>query len=45
MNRLIGMEKRLKGLRLEAGSPLRKLLQKQEILVAFLLGMEEWKDL
>lgn len=34
----------MEGLHLEEGT-LRKLLQEQKILVAFVVGMEEWKDL
>lgn len=34
----------MEGLHLEEGT-LRKLLQQQKILVAFVVGMEEWKDL
>lgn len=41
--RVLGLENRLEGLCLKAGSALRKLLQGQEILVAFLVGMEGGK--
>ena len=41
LERFLGLKNRLEMLHLEAGSPLRKLLQEQEILVAFL---EKWRN-